>query len=96
MLEIISKEFEVDIIQILLLSLPLAYVAYNLYNSEFQQFDENYEPSKTRTITKILSLSSSIAITTIWVGELEGTQKNEFGDILLMIYWIATLRVLLD
>lgn len=96
MFDIISKEFEVDIIQILLLSLPLAYVVYNLYQSEFHQTDRNYEPDNIRLLTKVISVSCSITITTIWASELEGTQKNEFGDILLLIYWVATLRVLLD
>jgi len=79
-----------------LLAGPLFYVAYNLYKLEFQQVDSNYQNSKSRAITKLFSFASSVAITTIWASELEGTQKNEYGDVLLLIYWIATLRVLLD
>lgn len=97
MFKIISQEFEMDIIQVLLLVSPIIYVIYALSKAELSQTEVIHEPKMaTRSFLKIFHFIASISLTTLWIGEIEGMKKNEFGDILILIYWISSLRVFLD
>jgi len=97
MFKIISQEFEMDIIQALLLVGPLVYVIYALSKAELSQTEGTHEPKMaTRGFLKIFHFIASVSLTTLWIGEIEGMRKNEFGDVLILIYWVGSMRVFLD